>query len=45
MGDTPVPASSDHTDHTERTLDVRGVQTHLVEAGATDATPLLYLHG
>lgn len=45
MGDTPVPASSDHTDHTERTLDVRGVQTHLVEAGAPDATPLLYLHG
>lgn len=29
----------------ERTLDVRGVTTHLLEAGAEDAPPLLYLHG
>lgn len=33
------------SDHAERTLDVRGVETHLFEAGAPDAPPLLYLHG
>ncbi|MGH2516409.1 MAG: alpha/beta fold hydrolase [Ktedonobacterales bacterium] len=37
-----VPVSSDHS---ERMVDVRGVATHLFEAGAPDAPPLLYLHG
>jgi pimeloyl-ACP methyl ester carboxylesterase len=29
----------------ERTIDVRGVQTHLFEAGPAEAPALLYLHG
>lgn len=29
----------------ERTVDVRGIETHLFEAGAPTATALLYLHG
>ncbi|HLJ82183.1 MAG TPA: alpha/beta hydrolase, partial [Ktedonobacterales bacterium] len=33
------------SDRIERTLDVRGVETHLFEAGAAGAPPLLYLHG
>jgi pimeloyl-ACP methyl ester carboxylesterase len=32
-------------ERTERTVDVRGIATHLFEAGAEDAPPLLYLHG
>lgn len=30
---------------TERTIEVQGIQTHLFEAGALTAPPLLYLHG
>ena len=30
---------------TERTVDVRGIATHMFEAGSPDAPPLLYLHG
>lgn len=37
-GDKPV-------EKVERTVDVRGIATHLFEAGADDAQPLLYLHG
>ncbi len=29
----------------ERTISVRGISTHLFEAGASSAPPLLYLHG
>src|SRR5437773_4877983 len=29
----------------ERTIDVRGIQTHMFEAGPSTAPPLLYLHG
>src|SRR5215470_7702877 len=29
----------------ERTIDVRGIQTHMFEAGSPTAPPLLYLHG
>ena len=29
----------------ERTLDVRGIPTHMFEAGASSSPPLLYLHG
>ncbi len=29
----------------ERTIFVRGISTHLFEAGAPSAPPLLYLHG
>lgn len=38
----PTPAQGDPA---ERTLDVRGVATHLFEAGDPAAPPLLYLHG
>src|SRR2546421_9766686 len=30
---------------TERTVDVRGIATHMFEAGSPGASPLLYLHG
>lgn len=33
------------TEKTERTVNVRGLETHLFEAGAASAPPLLYLHG
>lgn len=33
------------TDRAERTVDVRGIATHLFEAGAPEAPPLLYIHG
>ncbi|HEU0003159.1 MAG TPA: alpha/beta hydrolase [Ktedonobacteraceae bacterium] len=29
----------------ERTIDVRGIATHMFEAGASSSPPLLYLHG
>ena len=32
-------------DKVERTLNVRGIQTHIFEAGSPAAAPLLYLHG
>jgi pimeloyl-ACP methyl ester carboxylesterase len=41
---TPPPTSA-QGDHAERTVDVRGVSTHLFEAGDPAAPPLLYLHG
>ncbi|MBE3562053.1 MAG: hypothetical protein IMW89_22950 [Ktedonobacteraceae bacterium] len=41
--EVPIVATSE--EYTERTVDVRGIQTHLFEAGPPDATPLLYLHG
>lgn len=34
-----------HGDRTERSVVVQGIATHLFEAGAPDAPPLLYLHG
>jgi pimeloyl-ACP methyl ester carboxylesterase len=34
-----------HSEKIERTVNVRGIETHLLEAGAPDAPPLLYLHG
>jgi len=43
---TPTPSSTPAPgDDAERTLDVRGVATHLFEAGDPAAPPLLYLHG
>jgi pimeloyl-ACP methyl ester carboxylesterase len=36
---------SDRGDCVERTIEVQGIQTHLFEAGAPAAPPLLYLHG
>lgn len=33
------------TERIERTIDVRGIQTHLFEAGDPTAPPLLYIHG
>jgi pimeloyl-ACP methyl ester carboxylesterase len=33
------------TERIERTIDVRGIQTHMFEAGPPTAPPLLYLHG
>ena len=34
-----------HGDRIERSVVVQGIATHLFEAGAPDAPPLLYLHG
>ena len=33
------------TERIDRTVDVRGIATHLIEAGDPTAPPLLYLHG
>jgi pimeloyl-ACP methyl ester carboxylesterase len=33
------------TERIERTMDVRGIPTHLFEAGDPTASPLLYIHG
>jgi pimeloyl-ACP methyl ester carboxylesterase len=43
----PTPADSPATaaQRSERTLDVRGVATHLFEAGPPDSPALLYFHG
>ncbi|HEU5368154.1 MAG TPA: alpha/beta hydrolase [Ktedonobacterales bacterium] len=38
--DTAVPRKK-----SERTVNVRGIETHLFEGGSPDAPPLLYLHG
>lgn len=38
--DTAVPREK-----SERTINVRGIETHLFEAGSPAAPPLLYLHG
>jgi pimeloyl-ACP methyl ester carboxylesterase len=40
-----APEATWSTEHIERTVDVRGVATHLFEAGEPTAPPLLYLHG
>lgn len=45
MADASVPIAKASSGRNERTLDVRGVETHLFEAGADAAPPLLYLHG
>ena len=45
MADNSVSSADTSRDRRERTLHVRGVETHLFEAGADDAPPLLYLHG
>jgi len=36
---------ADSVDKVERTLNVRGIHTHIFEAGSPATTPLLYLHG
>lgn len=44
----PVPEASGATasdEKIEHTIDVRGIATHLFEAGSPAAPPLLYLHG
>ncbi|HEX9413078.1 MAG TPA: alpha/beta hydrolase [Ktedonobacterales bacterium] len=43
-GPTATSAAAAHV-RTERTVDVRGLATHLFEAGAPQAPALLYLHG
>lgn len=40
-----TPEAIQRTERIERTIDVRGVATHLFEAGDPTAPPLLYLHG
>lgn len=45
MADAPVSGIEAASDRIERTLDVRGIATHLFEAGAPDAPPMVYLHG
>ena len=40
-----APESLHRTERIERTVDVRGIQTHMFEAGPLTAPPLLYLHG
>src|SRR5262245_8494567 len=45
MTDAPVSASDPTHDPVERTVSVQGIATHLFEAGAPEAPPLLYLHG
>lgn len=39
------PPAAPTAEPANRTLDVRGIATHLFEAGSPDAPPLLYLHG
>src|SRR5262252_4764666 len=45
MTDAPVPTGDPMSDPVERTIAVQEVATHLFEAGAQGAPPLLYLHG
>lgn len=40
-----TPEATQSTERIERTIDVRGIATHLFEAGEPTAPPLLYLHG
>lgn len=40
-----MPVKSTINERSERTVEVQGIPTHLFEAGAPDAPPLLYLHG
>ena len=40
-----TPEAIQRTERIERTIDVRGIATHLFEAGDPTAPPLLYLHG
>lgn len=39
------PEATQSTGRIERTIDIRGIATHLFEAGDPTAPPLLYLHG
>ncbi|HEY0606045.1 MAG TPA: alpha/beta hydrolase [Herpetosiphonaceae bacterium] len=40
-----LPEAAQTTEFVERTIDVRGISTHLFEAGDPTAPPLIYLHG